>query len=158
MITFKEQYDKIVDAYFGNRLEPFNGCACFVGNLLNNRSAWQLVRKWNYEGKGKITEDLLHYTAGLNCIVKNSQGFYSPSDIVRIENNFLAKINENTANFSGIEEYNDKDIDTIQEHPNYEEALFIAMDSTLDLLKQIHEAKGEVVDIPKLEKRQLVTI
>lgn len=34
--TFKEQYNKIVNAYLKGELNPWDGCACFVGNLLNN--------------------------------------------------------------------------------------------------------------------------
>jgi hypothetical protein len=48
-------------------------------------------------------------------------------------------------------------IEEIRTHPNYEEALFNAFSSTLDMLKEIHITLGEDVESYTFTKRQLQT-
>lgn len=139
--TFKQQYDKIVGAYLRNELMPFYDCACFVGNLLNNNGDWFDARK---------TTDGTTFGSPIVCIIpdqyainnrgaletiqKEGHGLYSIADICSIEQNFLRTYNKNKG----------------------EDGLFSAMESTLLILRQIHESKGEVVEDYIFEKRTLI--
>lgn len=145
--TYKEQFDKITRAYFNNELEPMNSCACFIGNLLNGRTVWRLIRGFlELEIKNEFKEprDILTpikasdycLTEGEKCIVSESAGLYSADDIIEMENNFL-KLWSNGG--------------------RTEQSLFEAMDSTLDMLRKIHESKGEVIDSFEFKKRELAT-
>lgn len=126
--TFRQSYDKIVSAYMSCTLEPYNSCACFIGNMLNNNPDWEECRVL----KGAVLG---------NGVVKPSYYFsmsdlmgYTPEEIVRLENNFLNTLQGNVRRtiFSRINNIS-------------EQALFEAMQSTLLLLKEIHEAAGEVI-------------
>lgn len=44
MITYKEQFDKLTRAYINDEVQPFENCACFVGNLLNKNAMWCLAK------------------------------------------------------------------------------------------------------------------
>ncbi len=135
--TFREQYDKIVGAYLRNELEPLDSCACFVGNLLNRNDNWGTV------SGGKFGRP--RHEWGLKAIEVESNGLYSSEDISELEYNFLFP----------------EDRDWVQAARNstteeYEKKLFEQMESTLELLKQIHESKGEVIDNYTFAKRELV--
>lgn len=149
MITFKEQFDKLTAAYIKGEVHPFQNCACFVGNLLNGQHAWGATRTYSSNGiQARRCEQLPlyfleYYKEGLNCINTASDRTYTVKDIVRLENNFMRII---TRNWSILEP-----------HTPSEDCLFEAFSSTLDLLKEIHESKGEVVDPFEFTKRQLVT-
>lgn len=135
--TFKEQFDKITTAYIKDELEPYQDCACFVGNLLNNTTTWAFCRRQvmtsgkTYE-QCKWNESLLADT-----IQKEAGGFYTPEEILRLEGNFMQFLYNATLGTST------------------EDIIFSAMDSTLDMLRKIHESKGEVIEDYKFEKRQL---
>lgn len=135
---FKEQFDKIITAYFKGTLKPFSQCNCFVGNLLNNNKQWAKCRHL-----GGDTEEIIerirakdkNYSFAESNIKKESNGLYNRFDIIRLEKNFLLTYIRNGKN---------------------EEALFEAMSSTLDVLKEIHRSKGEVIEEIVVEKRKLV--
>lgn len=136
--TFQEQYNKIVDAYYKNELKPYIGCACFVGNLLNNKDKWGMARDFVNED---TDTDLIIFREttnpyrfiGIQCIKEESNDLYSIEDICQLEQNFLRK-------------YSDSDP---------ENSLFNAMETTLELLKQIHESKGEIIKKYNFIKREL---
>lgn len=137
--TYKEQFDKITRAYIENKLDPYNGCACFIGNLLNNTSSWGNYRCYFPGGKSLTYRD--EVICGYNMV-----------DITDMENNFLRTIEHKTCTrplyAGGTLE--------VTHHDNYENALFEAMESTLDILKQIHIRDGEIIDeTPEFKKRQL---
>jgi hypothetical protein len=134
--TFKQQFDKITIAYFENRLNPMDACACFIGNLLNGKEDWIDCRLGMSGSPEKFRLDLTEKNA-LRTIEIESDGLYSPMDIIEMEWNFL---------------YIWKD------GLKTEESLFDAMDSTLDMLKKIHESKGEVIGAIELKKRELATV
>lgn len=150
--TYSEQWQKITSAYLNDKLNPYHPCACFIGNLLNNQMYWIDGRDGgcfipNHRRDG--------YMKAIGIIKEESGGLYSPKEIYLMEKNFLSVINNNTTN-------SNKDIDNIdparKNHPNYENALYSAMVSTLELLKQIHISKGEDVDNGLvLTKRQTST-
>lgn len=45
--SFLEQYDKVTRAYFDGTLNPFNSCACFIGNILNDKGEWAWARTFD---------------------------------------------------------------------------------------------------------------
>src|SRR5258706_548549 len=47
--TYKEQFDKVTEAYINGTLEPYRSCACFIGNMLGG-SDWDGFRKKDYYG------------------------------------------------------------------------------------------------------------
>lgn len=148
--TYKEQFDKITRAYIANELEPYQDCACFIGNLLEG-GIWSMCRP-DFGKVGRLPIIQEHeYIEGLNFIREMSNGLYSPQDIMNMEKNFLEVINSNTTTNDSIGGINHK------RHRNFENALFLAMESTLEMLKKIHEDSGEIVDPPSVPftKRQL---
>lgn len=161
--TFNEQYQKIVSAYYKNKLQPYRGCACFVGNLLNNNKDWENIRDFNngvlislYIGElTDIKGDRYITTTGYNAIktIKNeSNNLYNPEDILKLENNFIDIITKSNEK----NRYNKRTELGINEDYNYtEESLYKAMESTLLLLRQIHESKGEVIQDYNFTKRKL---
>ena len=147
-MEYLKQREKIIQAYYNNELNPYVCNACFVGNLLNNKSDWSYCRYMNNSGYGKllINGDFSNlYENAEKVIKKESNGFYSPEDIFEIESNFLKTIYKNTSivYLASPEEF--------KNHPNFEEALFLAMDSTLDLLMEIHKKNGDK-SVLELEK------
>jgi hypothetical protein len=152
MITFKQQFDKLTEAYIHERVERLDGCACFVGNLLNGNGAWasgrsgifwQNDKEWVSHFSG-VVEDL--FTSDGKYIIsevvrREADGLYTPEEVLLLEGVFLS-------------EYR-KLVDT--KNYEHENALFAAFEKTLDLLKQIHESKGEVVEPFQFQKRHLTT-
>lgn len=137
MIPFKTQYDKIVGAYMRNKLEPSLSCACFVGNLLNHTYAWAYGRKLipkKGEALSTPSPERDGYKKALTSIFKESENTYSFEEICRLESNFLS----------------------IYRISDPEHSLFLAMESTLLMLREIHEAKGEVIEPYTFTKRVLI--
>lgn len=138
--TFQEQYQKIVDAYYKEELEPWNGCACFVGNLLNKKDTWcnaRYVEIGEMQTNSPILEEVLTF------VNKESNGLYSYQEVINLEQNFL-----NIA-------YNRKNSLWFVKGNQTEDSLFAAMESTLQMLRKIHESKGEVVKDYNFTKREL---
>lgn len=147
--TFRQQYDKITSAYLNNELEPYSTCACFIGNLLGS-TRWADARTRDFlESKIKPDKHACDWLREVSC------GMYTGEDITILEHNFLKIIDDNTIESGRID---GNYAFPRQRHPNYEEALYLAMVSTLDMLKNIHESKGENVDAPKLKKRVLQVV
>jgi hypothetical protein len=141
--TFEQQYQKIVSAYYKNELNPFSGCACFIGNLLNNNSNWEGCRTFKSQGQSYL--DDLHddwVEEARWAITEESYGLYTPQDIIDLENNFLKNL----------------DYDAYLNRQCVEDEIFNAMVSTLEMLRKIHESKGEIVKDYNFTKRQLQTI
>lgn len=151
-MTYKQAFDKITTAYLNGKLEPWSNCACFIGNLLGGEH-WAPARK----------ESSCHPTLkflGAQYIRAAGHDMYTPEEIFTMESNFLMVINDNLGCEESLRE-NEKFYPYYNGNPKcwmegYEDALFSAMESTLEMLKQIHIAKGEVIDeeIP-FTKRQL---
>lgn len=156
--TYKEQWQKITSAYLNNELEPYDGCACFIGNMLNKKNSWEDLRGgMPCMGRGYVEpiygED---YKRGLKFINSEAHGVYTPGNIVKLENNFLGIIYEKCGGDTISDDLGfDK---VIKAHPNYEQALYEAMVSTLELLRQIHISKGEDVDALPLKRREVVSV
>ncbi len=143
--TFTEQYNKIVNAYMKNELDPWNCSACFIGNLLNNNGDWAQGR---LVGVGVMRQSM-HPTMcqslveSRNCVLVESNGAYTLEQVVEMETNFLDIASDRAI-------YYKRQWD--------EGLLFKAMESTLNMLKKIHEAHGEVVDQYDFKQREVVAI
>ena len=137
--TFQEQFNKLTEAYIKFKIIPYKSCACFVGTLLDGEALWQACTEYRLGeqcGKGSIRNSSYYYTAlGLRFIKTTD---YTPQEIADLEACFLYNIKINGGNSNNFE---DPSLITQKD----EEALFIAFDKTLDLLKQIHISKGEVI-------------
>lgn len=68
--TFKEQFDKITEAYIKGEIKPYDASFCFCGTLCNNTRMWQISR------------NLAH----------NDWGGYVGNDFIRMENALLITI------------------------------------------------------------------
>lgn len=137
MVTYKEQFDKLTRAYIAEEVNPYRSCNCFIGNLLGT-DEW----KRNIESE--------------------HNGQYSGEEIANMEVNFMSTVKHLTIggrdNFFA-NAFSEREInllrDSIFTHPNYENALFKAFESTLDMLKLIHIFKGEIINnAPIFIKRQ----
>lgn len=169
--SYKKMYDLITEAYIKGELNPYQCEACFVGNMCGNQGNWSGVSKNTplfYGSTGVV--DWLKESE--QFITRKFNGFYTPEDIAEIEYNFLRVLDDNcpvygggltrikmifgSATYGGIgylyAAFSRKT------NPNYENALFLAMESTLNFLKEIHISKGEIIDeIPVFNKRELQT-
>ena len=145
--TYKEQFDKLTRAYIENRVDPFNDCACFVGNLLNGNEYWGCERTWKISGDilDSLDSTYMSGTEVINKVLeKESNSYYLPDEIIILERTFLKAFSRHGGKRKGKDGWKGED------------ALFAAFEITLDLLKQIHQSKGEIIDeTPVFQKRQL---
>lgn len=138
MKTYKEQYDKIVEAYFKGEIEPYNPMFCFCGNLCDNTDKWF---SWFLPSK------------------HNSSHGYAGVEFVKMEAALLDTI-KNELSLSDFNEWFDEEGNNFEpyQHPNYETALFNGMVAALEVLRQIHAERGDVTAIETpLVKRKLQT-
>jgi len=136
--TFKEQSEKIIQAYLKCEINAGDACACFVGNLLNNKGEW-IDGRHSFE-YGKVDPNKNMRSRAIECINQESNSLYTLQEILELEEKFMTERYTRTGN-----------------DMNREDALFNAMTSTLEMLKQIHISKGEVIeDEITLQKRELV--
>lgn len=150
-MKYLQQREKIIQSYYKSELNPYSGCACFIGNLLDNKDEWCYYRFFK-EGSWRLSdESVLDEEFGnmKEFLQREVDSFYSPEDILKLESNFLKIIRKETIGIGNTIEGRSKN--TVMIHPNYEEALFEAMDSTLDLLLEIH-IKNNDISVLELEK------
>ncbi len=146
MIKFREQFDKIVNAYMKNELVATVCTACFVGNLLNNKEHWAAGRNV-FTGRIADLEDSMDIRKARLCILNEGGGMYTHQEILDLERIFLTTLQEG-------KNYN---YDLCIKGDNFEARLFNAMEVTLEHLKQLHILKGEIIeDEPIFTKRQLI--
>lgn len=137
--TYAQQWQKITSAYLNDTLDPYRNCACFIGNMLNGKFSWSLGRTIDGDYRVVPSFNKRHIIIAEECIAKEAGGLYTIEDICRLEDNFLQFAIAAPCS------------------PNYENALYEAMVSTLELLRQIHISKGEDVDALPLVKREVKT-
>lgn len=117
-MTYNEAYDKIIDAYFKDEIQPMDPEFCFCGTISPNH--WWRMQDMHPEIKYP----------------------YSANEYMKME----------YALFCGIGLLIGDNYDLF-----YEDALFKGMCAALEVLKQIHESRGEVVEEDRrLQKRVLV--
>lgn len=143
--TYEQQWQKITEAYTNNKLEPYVSCACFIGNLLNNTDDWSMGRICtDYQSpflvirQASRDSEYCDVDGAIKSIMEQSEGMYTLSQIIEMEQTFLRAI-------AGDEHNEDK--------------IFQGMVLSLEALRKIHEAKGDpTAKEIKLEKRILQTV
>src|SRR5688572_14773360 len=89
--TYKEQFDKITTAYINNELQPWQECACFIGNLLNGDSQWAAYRIYEPQGCSFTVPPAIPV---FTLFLESRNVFYTPQEILDLENNFLGIMEE----------------------------------------------------------------
>jgi len=140
MIPFRTQYEKLVKAYINNEVQPWEECACFVGNLLNKNETWGHARL-NCQEWGILSNIQSQVDIASMHIFKESDGTYTVQEILDLEKTFMKAIG-NWFSWDATDE----------------ETLFNAFEKTLLHLRQIHESKGEVIEDYTFKKRKLVAV
>lgn len=117
-LTYKEAYDKIIEAYFKDEIIPLNPSFCFCGTLCNN------THEWSYRTREQ-----------------HNDGFgYKGDDFVKMEEALLHTM------MWGKREWYGGDRNRYDDPSLYEDALFAGMCAALEVLKQIHKERGEDVN------------
>lgn len=119
-MTYRKAYNKIIDAYFNNEIKPFNSTYCFCGTLCGGRD-WVdgSTSTYDYVEYGKMEAALFSKFPGI-MYISNSE--------IRVHDDL------STPEWKCIyREY-------------YEDIIFEGMCAALEVLKQIHIKRGEVID------------
>ena len=127
--SFSEQFDKITRAYSSDELNPLDPCGCFIGTIQNCTNQWAILKVYSRLA-GSIP-----VSAGLK---DPEYSFYTMEEIIAMEQNFLCECYIPSGTLT-------------------EATLFRAMETTLDMLQTIHEAKGEVTGHVPVKRRQPVS-
>lgn len=131
-LTYKQAYDKIIQAYFRDEIKPLDSAFCFCGTLnRNDNSYWR-------------------------AYLRKADGYYyTGSEFQRMEDALLGELRKLMPN-NGQDDF--PMIFGIHNNINYEYTLFAGMSAALEVLKEIHRSRGEDVDeVPVFVKRELVT-
>lgn len=161
MITFKQQFDKLTEAYIRGEVNPNSPCACFVGNLLNRSTMWSNGRIYTMLINERLEPSLCrplsydHLNSVIESIKHHSEGLYTLDEILSLEQRFMISYLDGGGSEKDDPIYDaDIDSESVFIKPINEDALFVAFEKTLELLKQIHESKGEIVEPFEFTKRQ----
>lgn len=138
-LTYKQAYDKIIEAYMKDEIKIFNVQFCFCGTLSPDKHWQSVVHNYN------------------NVLYPYSVGEYG-----RMERALFSSFRDDVV-YYGICSLNPGFCFTEEDlmYPsirikNYEDKLFDGMCAALDVLKEIHRERGENVDdVVVLKKRQL---
>ena len=136
--TFEQQRNRIIEAYFEDKIKPMDTDFCFCGTLAGGDSGWCDNLFKTYAGYSK-REYIRMEDALLNRLIPF--GVVTPEDMCEAHDE-PAQWGGGIKNDSSIEEY--------------EDALFQGMSDALDVLKEIHESRGEKTDAFEFKKRELV--
>lgn len=136
-MNYKQAFDKITEAYIRGEIEPYNREFCFCGTIGHTQREIGdfLVGTWDYTK-------------------------YSGEEYFKMEYALLTIIRDSTIDDFKHDIYVQDEVarTIIRNHPNYETALFAGMSAALDVLKQIHIERGEVIDeVPEFVKRALTS-
>lgn len=145
MLTFSEQKDKLINAYLKNEINPYDNCACFIGNLLNGNHGWAFARPLSMKALGCSEQEckIRSYQA-INTIMRESVGTYTLEEIYNLEKTFMDIIKKGGVG-SAYNNYT----------PKEEDVIFQAFSAALDHLQRIHESKGEVIEEFQFKQRKL---
>lgn len=137
-MTYKQAYDKIIDAYFKDEIKPFNCEFCFCGTLSKDEN-------WHGQAIGKkYIPSEYNYSKKEYGLMERALFSTFPNDVKWVS--------------LGTVDYPDNRGAYNNLHKNYEEFLFAGMCAALDVLKQIHKERGENVeeDLPAFTQRKLL--
>lgn len=133
-LTYRQAFDKITEAYIRGEIIPVDSNFCFCGTLSPNRGEWNQLCGFSY---GNPKPDFLSFK------YKNEEPYtlweYKQMEwaLINNKNEYAMK---NNVDYAG------------------EDALFAGMCAALEVLKEIHRARGEDVDeVPVFTKRELLT-
>lgn len=137
--TYNEQFNKITEAYIQGKIQPYDREFCFCGTLGYVKTDF-FESKWDYD-------------------------LYDWIEYHKMEIALLKTIRDETIGAEKCESiYIDKPGESaelrheLKTHVNYETALFNGMSAALEVLKQIHISRGEIIDeVPQFKKRKLQT-
>lgn len=118
-LTYKQAYDKIIQAYFRDEIKISDPEFCFCGTLNMNNGGYWCGYNWKLNGI-----------------------YYTGNELQKMEEALLTTINDHLT----VTDIYVHTIDKIMCDPNYETALFAGVSAALDVLKQIHRSRGEDVD------------
>lgn len=132
--SYKTQFNKITEAYIKDEIRPMDRSFCFCGTLENGDYKW-------IDEKTAI---------GLT---------YTYQEYSRMEDALLNELTDFHVYKIGDDGWHGNACPELSNPAEYEPALFKGMCNALEVLKQIHIEKGEVIDdTPQFKKRQLATI
>ncbi len=139
MPTYREQYDKIIQAYFRDEIQPYNRQFCFCGTL-GYMKGDIFSSRWDYQLYHQL--EYANMERALLTIIRNETIGANGSQSIFIDGEECSILRTVIAN-----------------HKNYETALFNGMCAALEVLKEIHISRGEKIDedIPQFTKRNLST-
>lgn len=133
-LTYKQAYDKIIQAYFRDEIKPKNSDFCFCGTLSPNRGDWNVIQYFSW---GEEKPEFINY----------NYNWAEPYTLYEYKKMEWALIHHKNI-YGG---YNNVNCDG-------EDALFAGMSAALDVLKEIHQSRGEDVDgVQVFTKRELAT-
>lgn len=162
--TFIQQYDKIVAAYMNNILNPLCPTYCFVGNMFNGSNIFTRLRRYeNFTVKPhswfyrKISSSIQHEIFVRMFENKDNMYFYTLKEIISLEKLFLDTIYRKDREIKRLSNKIHPDSTAWVLYPTaqkrFEDKLYLAMEKTLELLKAIHESKGEEIPSYSFYKR-----
>lgn len=128
-LTYKQAYDKIIEAYFKDQIEPMSMQFCFCGTLCCGVKERDYNYYWDDER-------------------------YSEQEYLWMEDALMEGLGAKRVKLG-----TGYDTTTAgKDKPDYEDRLFKGMSMALDELKEIHRSRGENVDetVIPFTKRQLV--
>ncbi len=133
MPNYREQYDKIIQAYFRDEIEICDSEFCFCGTLSPTGRKWNTSPNFSW-GKDSYQDHKYDHPQP-----------YTLSEYKRMEWALVDTKNDYAAH-NGI-------------RSDHEDAIFMGMSAALEVLKQIHISRGEKIDedIPQFTKRELST-
>jgi hypothetical protein len=134
---FKEQEDKIIQAYFKDEIKPFDAKFCFCGTLAPNTT-------WKYKtsriGKHVYTE--IEYRRMEGALFSQFPGvLYKDLGIISFPGNYRM----------GSELY------IFDNKERFEDLLFTGMVAALEVLKSIHIEHGQQIEEPILLTKRVLT-
>lgn len=139
--TYEQQWQKITEAYLKDKIRPYDHNFCFCGTLCNG-GAWA---RYLFERQ-----------------VHNSYSIYEAADFIRMETALLRVLHNDIETPRLLYDMwmgQDGNYHPTIEHPKYEQAVYDGMVAALEVLRQIHEAKGDpTAKSITLTKRQLQTV
>lgn len=133
METYTKQFDKLTALYIQGKVKPLDADTCFAGNVLQHCNWFSLVhsKKWRH----------------LNQDIPMFLNFYSINDARRIEKAFMDNIH--------IPMFLVKWMPSMRK--KYEDMVFNAFCKGLEMLKIIHEEKGQVIEEKVFRSRSEAT-
>lgn len=144
--TYQEQEKHLHEQYIAGLIEPFENKFCFCGNLKGERDYEFLSERTPI---GSTFWPMASYTS---------------YELLSMEHALLSEIHKGV--IEDKDEWEDDDIfncylengEDVNTHPNYEAALFNGMVASLEILKQIHISRGEIIDTPPVFPKRTLGI